>query len=237
MIKKIKKFLASKKRLRSCLARIIRPKFIYLMFPRVKPISKHYGIERGGAIDRYYIEKFLKKNKQYIKGNCLEVLDNEYTLKYGSNITKSDILDIERKNAKATIYGDIRNLKEVPDESFDCIILTQVLQFIDDYQSAIATCHRVLKKNGVLLATLPSVSRVDCVAGENGDYWRFTKASAEYIFSQSFKKPEIISFGNVKVGSYFLIGLSVKEISKNDLDRNDPNFPCIITIMTKKYDQ
>ena len=200
MKEKIKKILSKNKTLRAFLVRIIRPKLLYLALPKTRPISKYYGIERGGAIDRYYIEDFLKLNKQYIKGHCLEVLDNEYTLKYGTGVTKSDILDIDRSNTKATTYGDIRNLSEIPNESYDCIILTQVLQFIDDYDSAISACHRVLKRDGYLLATVPSVSRIDCVAGESDDYWRFTKASAKYIFNKHFIDPKVISFGNVKVG-------------------------------------
>ena len=72
--------------------RLIRPKFLYFLSNSTKPISPIYGMERGSPIDRFYIEKFLKSNERYIKGECLELLNNNYTLKYGKEkVSKSDI--------------------------------------------------------------------------------------------------------------------------------------------------
>jgi len=222
------------KGIKRIIKRIIKPKFLYFFYPRHKPLSNYYGLDRGQAIDRYYIEKFLDQNRQAITGHCLEVLNNDYSLRYGKKITKSDILDIDTNNKAATIYGDLRQLNNIPDNTFDCIILTQVLQFIDDGLSAIKNCERILKPGGTLLATLPSISRIDCVSGAESDYWRFTVASAKYLFSKIFNNFEISSVGNVKAGLYFWIGLATEEISKKDLDYDDKNFPCLITVKATK---
>lgn len=216
--------------------RFFKPKFLYFLSNLTKPISPIYGLERGAPIDRFYIEKFLDENQKCIKGTCLEILENHYTTKYRQdNVLKSDVLDIDTANKKANIYGDLRNLKGViPDNSYDCIILTQVLQFVDDYDSALSECKRILKPGGSILITVPAMSRIDCVGGVDGDFWRFTEASLRYILKDKFSSVKISSFGNVKTGIGFWAGLSQQDINKRFYDFNDKNFPILITAVVKK---
>jgi len=237
-----KKYLSDKSilklaKFRQLSRRIIKPRLIYFLFKHLKPISNIYGSERGMPIDRYYIEEFLDQNKKHIQGDCLEIEDNNYTLKYGEQrVKKSDILDINHVNRRATIYGDLRKLNNVSNNSYDCIILTQVLQYIDDCESAVEECYRILKPRGVLLATFPSIGRVDCAAGVDGDFWRFTTASANYIFSKFFLKInlEIKAWGNVLVGLGFWVGLAREELTKRELNYLDQNFPCLMTVKAIK---
>jgi hypothetical protein len=99
-------------------------------FNRTTPFSIRYGFDRGGPVDRYYIENFLQQNADSIQGRVLEIGDNEYTMRYGGKkVTQSDIFHVNAENPKATIIGDLSNAPQVPDNSFDCIILTQTLQF------------------------------------------------------------------------------------------------------------
>lgn len=216
---------------------LYKNKYIYLLSSGPMPISGIYGFDRGTPIDRYYIENFLDRNRNHIQGTCLEVLNNTYTKKYGENkVIKSIVLDIDKDNRNATLISDIRNLIGVEDNSVDCIILTQVLQFIDNTQDAISECYRILKPGGVLLATIPSVSRIDCVSKQDGDFWRFTVASAKYTFEQKFNKEniEINSFGNSRIGMYFLAGLALEDTPRRILDKNDVNFPLITTVKAVK---
>ncbi len=214
---------------------MFKPGWFYFLSRSLKPISFNYGSNRGEPVDRYYIEKFLEENKSLITGHCLEIENNTYTQKLGKNISKSDVLDINKDNAKANIYADIRNLAEIPANTYDCLILTQVLQFIDDYDSAIKECHRVLKPGGAILATLPVMSRIDARSGPSGDFWRFTEASARYIFNNKhFASLEVRSWGNVLSGTAFWVGQAQEELSKRELNYNDPNFPCIVTVKAVK---
>ena len=125
----------------------------------IKPFSTCFGYDRGGPIDRYYIDDFLQKQSSSIFGRVLEIGDNFYTLKYGgSNITKSDVLHIDPLSKEATIIGDISYAPQIPDNTFDCIILTQTLHLIYNYKEALNTCLRILKPNGTLLLTVPGIS-------------------------------------------------------------------------------
>lgn len=167
----------------------------------------------------------------------MELLNDNYIKKFGEDkVIKSDILDIDKNNKNASIVDDIRDLRKIKDNTYDCIILTQVLQFIDDVPAAISECHRILKKDGVILATVPSLGRVDCSSGEDYDFWRFTTASVNLLFSKIFDKSKILvsSAGNVRTGIYFLAGLSIQDVPKKILEENDRNFPNIITIKAKK---
>jgi hypothetical protein len=66
-------------------------------FNRTSPYSKQFGYDRGGPVDRYYIENFLQKNASLIHGRVLEIGDNEYTLKYGGSRVSKAMFCISRK--------------------------------------------------------------------------------------------------------------------------------------------
>lgn len=216
--------------------KVIRPRMFYLILNNKKPLSNVYGLDRGTPIDRYYIENFLSSNKDLIRGDCLELLNNNYTKKFGEErVNRSDVLDIDQNNHQATIHSDLRNLDSISDNQYDCIILTQVFQFIDDVPAAIKECYRILKSGGALLITVPALGRIDCVGGIDGDYWRFTRASLAYLLKQSFPENNLTinSLGNVLASVNFLIGASFEE-SKLNTNFNDDNFPLIITAIAKK---
>lgn len=221
---------------RKFLIRLTHP-FSWYHLRSLKPVSNLYGLDRGQSVDRFYIENFLAANKKYIKGNVLEVADPIYTRRFGGKKVKhSEILDINKKNKFATIYDDLRAPKNLKPNTYDCIILTQVLQFIDDNPSAIKTCYSILKKGGVLLVTVPCFSRADVASGISGDFWRFTVPGLLYLFKPIFgaKNLTIKSWGNVLSGTAFWQGISLQELKPSELKHNDPNFPVLITLKAVK---
>lgn len=205
-------------------------------FNRVTPFSKEFGYDRGGPVDRYYIENFLETNAAIIKGRVLEIGDNEYTLMYGGKkVEVSDILHIDASNTKATIIGDLSDAPQIPDNSYDCIILTQTLHLIYDYKAALKTCYRVLKPGGVLLMTVPGITHIDQGEWKNNWLWAFTGASIKRMLSEVFTQPaEIATYGNVFIASAFLYGLGVGEVKKSQLEYNDPHYQVIITAKATK---
>jgi len=213
---------------RKLLRRLIYPGWFYFWRKKLAPISKKYGMNRGTPVDRYYINKFLEEYKNDIHGRCLEVRDSRYGQQYASRIEKLDILDIDTSNQEANLYGDLRKLDKIPDNVYDCIILTQVLQYIDDISSALKECYRVLKPGGVLLLTVPAMSRLDPKAPE---YWRFTADGLASLLDPIFakEKTHIKVYGNVLTGLGFWVGQATEEFSAKELDYQDPMFPALIT--------
>lgn len=234
-IKKNKFLFPLVKKTRNFFCRFLRPKKVYYFLNSKKPISQVYGLDRGSAIDRYYIKKFLSGNKNFIKGHCLEILNGDYLRKFGEDrVIKIDVLDIDKENKKANIICDLRDAFIIPDNTYNCIVLTQTIHFIDDFDAVISECFRILKPGGAVLATLPSLSRLDPVAGIDNDYWRFTKNSARYIFSKKFNNVDIVSFGNLLAGVNFLMGISKEEMRQKDLDYVDESFSCLIGVRAIK---
>ncbi len=206
-------------------------------FDRTTPFSKEFGYDRGGPIDRYYIENFLQNQSHFIRDRVLEIGDNEYTLRYGgTRISKSDILHIDEKNPKATFIGDLSNAPQLPSDSFDCIILTQTLQLIYNYKEAIQTCYRILKPGGTLLLTVPGISHIDKDEWKDFWLWSFTDNSIKKILSEVFAEEKITvhTYGNVLVATAFLFGMGLPEIKKEQMDERDPHYQVSITALAIK---
>src|SRR4030095_8913662 len=187
--------------------------------------------------DRYYIENFLEKNEAQVRGRVLEIGDSDYTQRYGgSKVTKSDILYIDDTNPNATIVGDLADAPHIPGNLFDCIILTQTLHLIYNYNGAIETCYRILKPGGTLLLTVPGISHVG--QDEWGKYWQwsFTNNSIFRILSAYFSpdKTRIETFGNVLIATAFLYGMGLPEFNRKQLDAFDPHYQVIIAASTVK---
>jgi peptidoglycan/xylan/chitin deacetylase (PgdA/CDA1 family)/SAM-dependent methyltransferase len=183
---------------------------------RVTPIGRDWGYDRGLPIDRYYIAQFLNGLSADIRGRVLEIGDNIYTLRFGgNNVTRSDVVDVTEGKPGATIIGDLCNAPHIPDNTFDCIVLTQTLQYIYDLRAAIQTLYRILKAGGVLLATIPAISPNYDRAWGKYWYWNFTPLSARRLFAEAFpgSAVDVQSFGNVLTATSFLHGVSSGELT------------------------
>ena len=185
-------------------------------------------------MDRYYIESFLEHHRADVQGQVLEILNSDYADKFGTAIERVDILDIDPANREATIIADLAAANLINDDSFDCFILTQTLQLVYDVKSAIAHSHRILRRDGVLLVTIPAVSRL---AGEGyTDYWRFTPASCARLFGEVFGPDQvtITAYGNVLSAICFLEGMASEELSQSELDVIDERYPVLLAIRAVK---
>ena len=203
---------------------------------RTTPVSDHWGWDRGKPVDRYYIEQFLTEHAADMRGRVLEVKDSEYSRRFARGATRLDVLDLDASNPNATIVADLSVGDGIPADAFDCFVITQTLQFIYEVHAAIVQCHRLLAPGGVLLATVPVVSRIAHDDGLEWDYWRFTAASCRRLFGDVFGAQQISvrTWGNVLAGVAFLRGTAFEEIPRRKLDVNDPYFPILVTVRAVK---
>ena len=143
---------------------------------RMTPIDASFGLGRGKPVDRHYIEDFLRRNADDIRGRVLEVGEDTYTRAYGGKrVTRSDILHADDSNPNATLIADLAADSDLPGEGFDCFICTQTLTYIYDVRRALRTIHRILKPGGLLLPTVPGISQRSPYDPDRwGEYWRYT---------------------------------------------------------------
>jgi glycosyltransferase involved in cell wall biosynthesis/peptidoglycan/xylan/chitin deacetylase (PgdA/CDA1 family)/SAM-dependent methyltransferase len=205
---------------------------------RLEPVSATWGIDRGLPVDRYYIASFLERRREDIRGHVLEVKDATYTGTYGSSVNALDIVDIAADNPAANVIADLSEEGSLPPDRYDCFVLTQTIHIIYGVREVLQNAFRALKPGGVLLATLPCVSRLDYESGLEGDFWRFTPASARRLFGDVFGtgQVEVEAHGNVLACCGFLLGLAAEEFRREELDHNDPYFPLLLCIRAVKPD-
>lgn len=205
---------------------------------RLNPVSRDFGFARGQPVDRYYIEQFLATHAADIRGHVLEVEDSTYTRQFGgTRVTQSDVLHVREGEPKATLIADLTQAGHIQSDTFDCIILTQTLQFIFDLRAAVASVHRILKPGGVVLATVPGISQISRYDMERwGHYWSFTTQSVQRLLGEVFGSAnvQVETRGNVLTAISFLHGLASRELDRNELDQSDPDYQLIITARAVK---
>jgi SAM-dependent methyltransferase len=203
---------------------------------RTTPISRTWGYERGVPIDRYYIERFLARHAGDVRGRVLEVGDDRYTRAFGSSVTSSDVLNVVAGGPTTTIVADLARPEQLPADRFDCVIITQTLQLIDDLRAAIRGLHHTLRPGGVVLATVPGISQTH--HNDWGAHWRwsFTVLSARTLFESAFAASDVSveAHGNVLAATAFLQGLAVEDLGRDELDQDDPDYQVSILVRAVK---
>jgi SAM-dependent methyltransferase len=201
---------------------------------RTRPFST-WGLERGTPVDRWYIEAFLAAHRADIHGRVVEVKDGRYTDRFGAGVSARDVIDVDERNPQATIVCDLAG--DVPTAQFDCFLLTQTLQYVSDPRRAVENVHRLLAPAGVVLASLPSIIRVESQARET-DRWRFTEASCRELFGTAFgpDRVQVSAAGNLAAAVGFLLGMAAEELGATRLGRADPDFPVVVLVRAVKGD-
>ncbi len=93
-----------------------------------------------------------------------------------------DLCTVEEWNyAHVSVLSDLQQLP-FPDNTFDLLISTQVLEHVNNPELAIREMHRVLKPGGSLCATLPQGWKEHQAPH---DYFRFTRYGLGYLLQQA----------------------------------------------------
>jgi len=204
---------------------------------RLTPIDPNWGFERGTPIDRVYVERFVGAHAADIRGRVLEIAAPDYTNRFGKDVAQVDILMATEGNPEATLVGDLANAPHIPADTFDCAIVTQTLQFVWDTRAALATLHRVLAPGGVLLATVPGLTKISPPEDEEyGEWWHFTARSVQRLAEEAFGdgNVEARSYGNVLSATAFLYGLAASDLRPEELDARDRLYEVTIGLRAVK---
>jgi len=209
-------------------------------FRRLEPISRVFGLDRGLPIDRYYIERFLSDHAGSIRGRVLEIADNTYTTRFGGDrVTRSEILHATGEGGEATIVADLTDAPQIASGTFDCVIITQTLQFTFRMQDMVSEIERILAPGGTVLCTVPGISQISRYDMDRwGDYWRLTSLSARTLFETAFpaEAVEVSVYGNVLAATAFLHGLAVDELTAAELDVRDDDYQLIVAVAARKQE-
>jgi glycosyltransferase involved in cell wall biosynthesis len=221
------------------LVRALRRRSVrYGSFRRLTPIAGNWGLDRGQPVDRHYIEGWISQHQDKIRGRVLEVQKPDYARAHPDGVTEVDILDIDAENPLATVIADLRVPGSLPSGRFDCAIVTQTLQFVDDLEVAVANLWSSLAPGGSLLITMPTTSKLEeTLAGV--EYWRVTPLGLQTVMERACPGGEVetAGYGNILVSTAFLYGLVTDDLRPHELDHYDPIFPTgALGVVTKTHE-
>lgn len=226
--------IENKHKWEAALQAIYREKFSFInaiSHMNVMPISVQCGWERGLPIDRVYIEKVLENYKGYICGDVLEVADNFYTLKYGSNVNKSYVMHANA-NEDGKLNINLETGLGIKEKLCDTFILTQTLMYIYDLKQAIHNIFCLLKPGGTCLITCSGISQnAPSCQDEYGCYFNFCVDGMRKLLEEESLCSNIIgigSYGNVKTAAAHVAGLCKEDLAAIDFDYNDSYYPVIV---------
>jgi SAM-dependent methyltransferase len=192
-----------------------------------QPISASYGFDRGTPVDRPYIEAHLTAHATDVRGRVLEVKDDEYARRYGgSAVTHVDVVDVDPSNPDATIVADLDQPGVLAIDSYDCIILTQVLEFLRP-ELALVELYRALAPGGVLLITVPFLGRLET---PEGDRWRPSPDGLRKVLAEVLPAEAVTSVqgrGNLAGALAVLAGLASEESGRPHRRPDDWRFPIV----------
>jgi SAM-dependent methyltransferase len=204
---------------------------------RTYPVSVGFGREDGTPIDRYYIEQFLAENTGTIRGRVLEVGDREYTTRFGTGVTTSDVVNVLEGAPDTTILADLGDCPQIPEGSFDCIVLIQTLHYTYDMNATVCELHRILAPGGTVLCTVPGISQVSRYDMDRwGDRWRLTSLSAAELFSTAFRPADVSvqTYGNTLSSICLLEGIPAEKLRPRELDVHHEDYQLIVAVRAVK---
>lgn len=126
-------------------------------------------------------ENYQYNIEKYAKGALLDLGCGKSPLyeiyrKYASDSTCADWEKTTHKNNNIDIECDLTGKLPFSDETFDTIILSDVLEHIPNPENLLLEIHRILTINGVILLNTPFFY---CIHEDPDDYYRYTKFSLQ----------------------------------------------------------
>lgn len=200
---------------------------------RTRPFSELFGQDRGTAVDRYYLEKFLEAHRDSITGDALEIQVPGYTTRYGHDLRKTDTVDIDEGHTP-TYHCDLAKSEGIiPSDAYDCFILPNTLCVLRDIEGCLRQALRVVKPGGVILATTAGFMPM---TPDYPDYWHLSAPGWEEVCRRVWPgcEPKIESHGNCLAAVAGMMGLAYEELRPEELESNDPRYPVLVTIFCRK---
>lgn len=154
---------------------------------------------RGTAVDREFARQFCLRFRDRITGAILEYGDDSRSRNFGHAI-------------ETVIVGRPGNVPPA-DLRFDCIIAIDIVQYVPDIASFLATIRNRLKEGGTALISFPAL--LPPLAGTE-DLWRFTYAGVCKLLQQNFPGDciEVHPYGNVASAIAALHGMGTRDLEE-----------------------
>ena len=195
------------------------------------PICQAFGLTRGTPVDRYYLSKFVEEIRHQVLGNVLEIggtpKDKDFYQLDGASSYK--ILNLE-PGLGVDIVGDVHDPSVIEPDSFDAIVIFNVLEHCYAPWIAVENIYKWLKVGGKCFAMVPNSIRVHATPV---DYWRPLPDAFAWMF-KNFSTSRLYVYGNpISVIASFH-GIAMEELTSEELDAFHPDYPVATCIVAEK---
>jgi hypothetical protein len=194
----------------------------------LQPIGDRLGFERRSSSIRARIaDSFLNQHRTVIQGRVIELGDDALTRKYGGEQVRS--ISILRP---AELFSD-GDTGFGPEDTCDCFIATDAVQYADDPSFAIERIESHLSPGGTALVILPGLIPMTAIPS---DRWRFTVFAARRLFEIAFPPGtiKVQSYGNVRLAIATFHGLGKADLDEAIFKHQDDAFPLFIAVAATK---
>lgn len=155
--------------------------------------NPHFNIFSHQYLSTKYHNKWLVENVKSLSG---------YTLDYGCGskpykflLQNSNYIGVDVEDSDADLYVKDGFKVELPDNYFDSLMSTQVLEHVTDLEAVIHEWKRLLKDNSIGVISVPFMYGVH---GLPYDFRRFTKQGLVKTLSDAgFEVIKVNSFGGI----------------------------------------
>ena len=143
--------------------------------------------------------------------------------------TSYQVLNIEA-GLGVDIVGDVHDASILDADTFDSIIIFNVLEHCYAPWVAVENIYKWLKPGGKCFAMVPSSIRIHATPK---DYWRPLPDGFVWIF-RNFSQHKLYVYGNptTVIASYH--GIAVEELTTEELDAFHPDYPVATCIVAEK---
>lgn len=198
---------------------------------RVVPFCPDFGYSRGTPIDRFYLSQFVEKIRSEIVGKVLEIggrrLNREL---YGFDNAKDYRTMDLTSDTNVDAVADAHNPSAYPPESFDSVVIFNVLEHCEDPRTVVSNIFRWLRSGGKVFAVVPNAQRIH--RGPR-DLWRIMPDGCASLFRQ-FSDLHIVTYGNMLTASASFAGIAAEELQTQELMAVNSEYPVITcTVGTK----
>jgi glycosyltransferase involved in cell wall biosynthesis len=122
---------------------------------RSVPIGKLFNLDRGTTIHNFYCEQFLSSVAADVSGRILHVGQPHGYGTAGNSITSFFERVAARRIERLSL--DDADAQQSAGTQFDCIIVSDCLEYSPNLDLSLASLKKLLKPGGVLLAILPGL--------------------------------------------------------------------------------
>lgn len=122
--------------------------------------------------------------KKYVNGDLLDIGCGKmpYKDEISKYVSRYDGLDISPRTSNVKYICSVEKMDIVPSEAYDSAIALEVLEHLPHPWIALHEVHRIMKPNGVLIISVPHLSRLH---EEPHDYYRYTKYGLRKLLEDS----------------------------------------------------